>query len=173
MDFRTAKKHWSQVDRLLLYYCSPCLIGLVLVIGMNFERVLNVQETLEIQVCKQLPPPSSTPEPSPSPSPSPPTQLQRTVMTIRANGWTNCTDKNPSFKGEPTVREYINDYFFRPWAANSLMIATLTLLPFGILGVGLALKYYRQQGKESDSKREQEGYLNFRRIAFKDFFMKA
>ena len=138
---------------------------------MNFERVLNVQEALAIQVCKQLPLPSSTPEPSPSPSPL--THLQRSVNTIRANGWTNCTDKNPLVKGEPTVGEYIKDYFLRPWAANSLMIATLTLLPFGILGVGLALKYYRQQGKESDSKREQEGYLNFRRIAFKDFFMKA
>jgi hypothetical protein len=159
-------KHWFRLIRLFLYYCSPCLIGLALVIGMNFERVLNVQNMLATQVCKQLQNPPSPPETPSSP-------VQRSLNVIRANGWTNCDDKNPSIKGEPTAWKYIKDYFLRPWAANSLTLATLTLFPFGILGVGLALKYHRQRVKESDSSEEKTAYLNFRRIAFKDFVLKA
>ncbi len=168
MDFRIQTKHWSRLIRLFLYYCSPCLIGLALVIGMNFERVINVQNMVALQVCKQL----GNPPPSPPATTLTP-QLQRSVDVIRANGWTDCNQKNASIKGEPTAWKYIKDYFLRPWAANSLTIATLTLFPFGILGLGLALKYHRQQGKENDSSKRENAYLKFRGIAFKDFVLKA
>jgi hypothetical protein len=160
MDF-TIPKHWSRLIRLFLYYCSPCLIGLVLVIATYRDRVIAVQHMLAIQVCNRLNNPPSTPQTTSA-------SVQRSVDVIREYGWTNCGDKNPFFKDQ-TASEYIRSYFLQPWATNSLTIAALTLFPFGILGLGLALKYHRQ----SDSSERENTYLKFRRIAFKDFILKA
>ncbi len=166
---------------------------MALVIGIYFYRVRDVQNLFAIQVCKDLqnPPPPCPPDPATA------SQLQRSVAVIRAIRWTNCYETNPLFAGEPTrwkrvknyvLRfwspnidaetgptgwEYIKNYFLTTWVASSLTIATLTLFPFGILGLGLALKYHRQRRQLSNLSEDGDHYLNFRRIAFKDFVLKA
>ena len=162
MDFRTPK-HWSRPIRLFLYYCSPCLIGLVLVILPYFLRVIDVQRMVAIQVCSELKNPPSTPQTTSA------SQLQRSVGVIRAYGWTDCDNANSAFNGKPTAWRYIKGYFLTPWATNSATIVALTLFPFGILGVGVALKYHRL----SDASERENTYLKLRRIAFKDFILKA
>ena len=164
MDFTITrmKRLWREL-RLFLFYCSPCVLGLLFVIGANYHRVNEVQKDIVRQACQQLDPQNT----ASGSGTTIPDQLQKIINVIRANGGKSCL-QNTSLVGDyPSVPLFIRGYFVRTWIANSLVIATLTLLPFGIMGVGLVLKYH------SSNDYELESYKSYTRIAFKAFLLKA
>lgn len=172
----TRMKRFSRELRLLLYYCSPCILGLLIVIGSNFHRVNEVQRVIVKQVCQQL----DHPELSSGSGTTIPAQLQKIINVIKANGWTSCQPNTSSTVTDLTVPQYIQGFFVRAWAANSVVIATLTLLPFGIMGVGLVLKYHSHETRRVSEEAARpsgdygtKSYNSYRNIALKAFFLKA
>jgi len=163
---------WRKI-KLVFYYCSPCLLSLAIVVAVNLERVRNVQKIIVRQVCQQLEVENASNE---AKADIPP-QLQKIINVVKANGWHNCQQNSSSIALNLTASQYIQSYFLRAWSANTVVIVTLTLLPFGILGVGLARKYHSLDthnplDKANDSL-SVKTYLRYRRIAFKDFFLKC
>ena len=155
------KRLWSEL-KLFLYYCSPCVLGLLFVIGSNYHRVNEVQKIIVRQVCQQLDPQAA----ASGSGTTTPDQLQKIISVIKANGGNSCQQSTSLVGDYPSVPQFIQGYFVRIWIANSVVIATLTLLPFGIMGVGLVLKFH-------STDREKETYNVYKRIASRAFFLKA
>ncbi|HKU76820.1 MAG TPA: hypothetical protein VJR02_23115 [Pyrinomonadaceae bacterium] len=159
---------------LVLYYVSPALLGLAIVIVSNYQRVRKVQKYVVTQVCQQLDRQNSANEPQTAV----PDQLQKIINVIKANGWSNCQQGASLNTLNLTAPQYIQSNFFTAWSANSAMIAILTLFPFSILGVGLARKYYSVSKSsrvlgQAFSTEEKAEHLRYRLLAFKDFILKT
>lgn len=176
MDFTIRMKRLSRELRLFLYYCSPCILGLLIVIGSNFHRVTEVHKVIVRQVCQQL----DHQDPSSGSEIIISAQLQKIINVIKANGWNSCQQNTSSIANNLTVPEYIQGYFVRAWSANSVVIATITLLPFGIMAVGLVSNYHSQGTRRAPEKtgglsnhQEKEVYSAYKKIAFKDFLLKS
>src|SRR5215213_1479958 len=172
MNFGAKIKRLLREIRLILYYCSPCLLSLAIVVGVNFDRVRDVEKIVVRQVCQQLDRENASNEPEVVIPP----QLQKIINVVKANGWRNCQQSASSVAPNMTAPQYIQSYFLRAWSANTVVIATLTVLPFGILAVGLALKFHsygthKPSGVANDLLllHEKDEYLIYKPIAFKDF----
>jgi hypothetical protein len=173
MGFTRIKGLFREI-KLLVYYCSPCLLSLVIVIGANFLRVRDVENVVVRQVCQQLDRQNASNEREI------PAQLQKIINVVKANGWSSCQQNTSSVAVNLTVPQYIRSYFLTAWSANSVVITVLTLLPFAILGMGLMLKYHYSQSYHPPSEAlhdrleldDKDQYLSYRTIAFKDFFVK-
>jgi hypothetical protein len=132
-----------------------------------------VQRVVVKQVCQQLDQQYTTNKSTPVAS----GQLEKIVKVIKANGWSSCTQDPSSVSNSITVSQYINSYFLTAWSANSIAVTILTLLPFGILGLGLALKY---RAADRDAPHgvaqldviKKDQYRRYRNISFKDFVLK-
>jgi hypothetical protein len=173
MAFKTKMKRLFREIKLLVYYCSPCLLSLAIVIGANFQRVRDVQGAVVRQVCQQLDHRTDATEPGIVVAP----QLQKIINIVKANGWTNCNQNTSSVSINLTVPQYIQSHFLTAWSVNSVVIAVLTLLPFAILGAGLVLKYHSHHGpskatEELVKPEKKQNYLNYRAIALRDFSLK-
>jgi hypothetical protein len=153
--------------KLFVYYCSPCLVALAVVITAYSYRVRDVQDAVVRQVCQQLDRTSDAP-PLETDIPA---QLQKIIKIIKGNGWTTCQQNTSSVSTNLTVPEYIQSHFRTAWRVNSVVIAVLTLLPFAILAAGLTWKYRSQLTTRVKVDGKQH-YLNYRAIAHKDFALK-
>jgi hypothetical protein len=149
---------------------------LLLVVGANLHRVTEVKKMIVRQVCQQL----DHPNLSSGSEVTLPAQLQKIINVIKANGWNSCQQSESAIANNLTVPRYIQYYFVRTWSVNTIVIATLTLLPFGIMAVGLALKYASagaarvpEQTCGLSNQRDKEDYRGYRNIAFKGFLLKA
>ena len=173
MAYNTKMKRLFRDIKLLVYYCSPCLLSLAIVIGANFQRVRDVQRAVVRQVCQQLDHRNDAAEPGIVV----PAQLQKIINIVKANGWSSCNQNTSSISINLTVPQYIQSYFLTAWSANSVVIAVLTLLPFAILGAGLMLKYHSHPlpsklTKELVKLNEKQDYLSYKAIALQDFSLK-
>jgi hypothetical protein len=173
MDFGTRMKRYFRATKLFLYYCSPCVLSLALVIVANFRRVSDVDKVVVRQVCQQLNPPNAS---SGAPPRDTPVQMQKLIQVVTSNGWSDCLQNASVLAGNLSAPQYIHSYFLTAWSANSVVISTLTLLPFGILGLGLALRYFREIPLSEKAKdrvdHEKDHFLSYRKIALRDFFLK-
>jgi hypothetical protein len=147
---------WRQ-SRLFIYYCLPGLIAVSLVLFTNFYRVSREVAPLVVaNACQDL----KSPTVSNPVSNAPLTKRQQIVEAVKAKGWSNCDDAS---------QREMQKSFRNAWFSNGLFISTLSLLPFGILGLGLARRYRKEFSSDLEKK---EGYTSYRRIANRDFIMK-
>jgi|GEM_PF-6351710 len=142
-------------SKLFTYYCLPGVIAVSFVLAVNFSRVhYEVAPIVVANACQDLKNPTA------GPTPSPPTKRQQIVEAVKAKGWSNC---------DQASQGAMRKSFLDAWISNGLFIATLSLLPFSLLALGLALKYDEDLLTDAEKKHR---YKSYRTIATRSFIMK-
>ncbi len=123
------------INRLLLVilYCLPCLIALSIAAYANYSRVTEVAKKYAETICKEQKGQKSPDNPENKTS----DQFQRFVIATK-----ECCKCEQEVTQDNTKALFDNIWprFYQYWRGNLLFISVLTLLPFLILGGGLAFR---------------------------------